>query len=168
MGKHYWAIWAKRIMLALAVVFATGFGYDHYTQEEYARSPIMAGAAAIAIYLAVGLVFGLINLVSGFLYLWLFQEADMVRSIVADLHAQKLPAPTRWQSKNYDYLRQLVDDDDAAVDARLRAAILLGSFDAIMANGFFRSITIRGALDKAFLRYSMEAPEREPNRQDDE
>ena len=72
----------------------------------------------------------------------------------------KLPPPRVGQHKDYDYLNQLVNDDEVDVTDRVRAAAFTGAYNVLMSQGLFRALSLRKALDSAVLRYAMEAPQR--------
>lgn len=167
MPKRFWAVWIKRTLISLAVIFVAGLVFDHFTNDPYYRSPLLAGSVAVGIYLAFSLMVGLLNLISGALYLWLFGGKDMIAGVLDELRQARLPAPRPHDPKNYDYLEMLADDETAEPKDRVKAAVMIGAYSALMRNGIFRALAIRNALDEAILRYSQEAPQRRENFQTD-
>lgn len=160
MGKRFWAIWIKQMLLSLAVIFIAGVIFDRIINSAEDRTPFMAGLVALGLYLAFLLVAGILSLISGALYLWLFGGKDLTAAIIDELRATKLPAPRSYDPKNYDYLAILADDESAEPAHRVKAAALVGAYSVHMSRGLFRSLAIRQALDAAVLRYSQEAPQR--------
>lgn len=159
MGKRYWAIVIKRSLLGSVVIFLAGILFDSLVNEPEYQSPFLAGCAAIAIYILVITILGLLNLITGALYLWIFADKDMTESFLDDFRNAKLRGPRNYEPKTHEYLMSIADDDETAIDQRIRAATLLGSYRAAMSNGLFRSLAVTRALDNAVLRYSQEAPE---------
>ena len=157
-GKRYWAVVIKQSILAFAIVFLAGVIFDHSTNEEGYRSPFLSGSVAIAAYLTLTAVVGILHVIAQALYLWLFAGDDMVGSILDDLRASKLPPPNPTQPKNFDYIEQLANDEEASPNDRVRAGVLFGGYSAAMTQGLFRTLALRRALDEAVLRYSQEAP----------
>jgi hypothetical protein len=160
MGKRFWAAWIKRMLLSLAVIFIAGVIFDRIVNVPMYRSPLVAGFLALAAYIAVLLVIGFLDLISGALYLWLFGGNDLTAGILDELREAKLPAPRSYDPKNYDYLAILADDESAEPADRVKAAVMVGAYSTLMRNGIFRALAIRKALDEAVLRYSQEAPQR--------
>lgn len=160
-GRRFWSIILKRNAVALAVVFILGILFDLYFYEPYDRSGFWAGIVAIAIYLAASFCLGLVNLLSGLGYNWLFQEKDLEETILDDLRKSKLPGPDDWQQKRFDYLAELADDDDLPADVRVKASALYAAYQvAIQRAGMFNGLALGKALDAATLRYAQEAPAR--------
>lgn len=160
MTKRFWAMWIKRLLLSLAVIFFAGVIFDHFASDAGNRSPLLAGLVALGLYLVFLLVVSILNLISGALYLWLSGGKDLTAGILDELRQAKLPAPRKHDPKNYDYLAALADDESAEPTDRVKAAVMLGAYSAIMRNGIFQPLAIRKALDEAILRYSQEAPQR--------
>ena len=157
-GKRYWAVLIKQSLLVFAIIFVTGVIFDHLTNDASSRNPIAAGLIAIAAYLAVTTIIGLLHAISQALYLWLFSGNDMVGSMLDDLRSSRLPPPNASQPKNFDYIEQLANDEEASANDRVRAAVLYGGYNAAMMRGLFRALALRKALDEAVLRYAQEAP----------
>lgn len=160
MAKRFWAVWIKRLLLSLAVIFIAGVVFDRIVNSAMDRSPFTAGLVALGLYLAFLLVVGILDLISGALYLWLFGGKDLTAGILDELRAAKMPAPRGYDPKNYDYLAILADDESAEPADRVKAAVMVGAYSALMRHGIFRALAIRQALDEAVLRYSQEAPQR--------
>jgi hypothetical protein len=161
-GKRYWAIAIKQLLISLIVVFLIGALYDYSTNDSDYRSPLMAGLVGIAIYIFLSVCLSILNAMSGAFYLWIFAGNDMVSSILDDLRASRIPPPRPDQPKNFDYLEMLANDESESANDRVRAAVLLGGYNAAMVRGLFRSLAMRKALDEGVLRYSQEAPQRRP------
>jgi hypothetical protein len=159
MGKRYWAVLIKQFLLSAVVVFGAGALYDYLMTDEFSRSPFTAGLVALAIYVVASVILMLLHAISGALYLWLFAGSDMVDGMVEEMHAAKLPPPRRGDLKNFDYLLEFANDEDAPATDRVRAASFYSTYNALMMRGIFRALAVRRALDKAILRYSQEAPE---------
>jgi hypothetical protein len=159
-SKRLWAIWIKRLLLSLVVVAVAGIVYDRATAHSWDRSPGTAALVAVGLYLAAGAVLGVMHLVAGGLYLAVFADKDITEAVLDDLRRVELPAPSRHEPKTYDYLASLADDEEAAPNDRVRAAVLVGSYSTAMQHGIFRSLALRRAIDAAVLRYAQEAPER--------
>ena len=157
-GKRYWAVLIKQSLLVFAIVFVTGVILDHFANDAGSRSPISVGLFSVAAYLAVTTIIGLLHTVSQALYLWLFSGNDMVGSMLDDLRSSKLPPPNDSQPKNFDYIEQLANDEEASPNDRVRAAVLYGGYNAAMMRGLFRALALRKALDEAVFLYAREAP----------
>lgn len=158
-GKRFWAIWVKQTLLVFVLLFVFGVVTQSFL-DPGGDDLLAAGFTVVAVYVGAAASIGLVHLISQSLYLWLFSGEDMVDAIVDDFRRAKLPGPGFGQPKNYDYLGMLADDDEAAPLDRVRAAVLVGGYNAVMAKGLFRSLAMRKALDKAVLRYVEEAPTR--------
>ena len=159
-GKRFWAVMIKQSLAGIIVVFLIGVLIDYLNSAPDSRSPLTAGALACGLYLVASLAFTLIGALSKTIYLWLLSGDDMVDGILDEMRGLKLPPPRRDQYKDYDYLNQLVNDDEADAIDRVRAASFTGAYNVLMAQGIFRSLSLRKALDAAVLRYAQEAPER--------
>jgi hypothetical protein len=159
-GKRFWAVLIKQSLAGLIVVFLIGILFDYLSNEPDGRSPLTAGAVACALYIVASLIIGLIGTLSKALYLWLFTGDDMVDTILDEMRGLQLPPPRSDQHKNYDYLNQLVNDDEARTIDRVRAASFTGAYNVLMGQGLFRALSLRKALDAAALRYYQEAPQR--------
>jgi hypothetical protein len=159
-GQRYWAIAIKRTVLALIIVALAGVGFDYLTNSPEDRSPLTAAAVALGIYLVVNLILGVLNALSGALYLWLFADADLTGAMLDQLRMAKLPPPERYQPKTNEYLAMLVDDGRADPNDRVKAAIIFSEFNAAKRSSIFRGLALMKAMDTAVLRYAQEAPER--------
>jgi hypothetical protein len=160
MGKRLWAIWTKQFAISLLVLFIFGVAFNYFAYNPESRSPFLAGFLAMVVYLVVVAGMGLLNLISGALYLWVFADKDLSAAILDDFRAVRLPAPRNSDSKTYDYLASLADDESAAASDRVKAAVLHGSYQTALGQGFFRALIFRRAIDNAVLRYYQEAPQR--------
>lgn len=158
MGKRYWAVWAKQTFVILAIVFALGYLTNRLSNPD--SEAWIGGAIFVGLYFVATLALSFLHFVSHGLYLWLLSGDDQVDGILDDLRRAKLPCPQRHHPKTYDYLIGLVDDETAKPIDRVRAALLVGSYNVVMTKGIFRSLAFRKAADAAVLRYSMEAPEK--------
>ena len=160
MSNRVWAILIKQSLMSLTVIFIAGVLWDHSFNEPSSREPLFAGAIAVAIYIAIAAIMGLLNVITGAIYLWLFAEKDLSEAVLDDLRAMKLPAPRSYDAKNYDYLATLADDESVEASDRVKAAALYGTYKGNM-RGLFRSLALRKAINAAVLRYYQEAPRRE-------
>ena len=159
-GKRYWAVMIKQSLAGFIVVFLIGVLIDYFNSTSDSRSPFAAGALACAFYVAASFALTLVGTLSKALYLWLLSGDDMVDGILDEMRGLKLPPPRGDQHKDYDYLNQLVNDDEVDATDRVRAAAFTGAYNVLMSQGLFRALSLRKALDAAVLRYSMEAPQR--------
>jgi hypothetical protein len=148
----------RQTLLSATVVILAGVLFDFVTNEQGSRSPILAGGVALALYIAASLVMGLLNLISGALYLWLFADKDLSESMLDDLRRAKIRGPRAYEPKTHEYLSSLADDPEAPVAERVKAASMYGAYLATTSHGIFRSLAITRAYDNAVLRYSQEAP----------
>jgi hypothetical protein len=128
-GKRFWAVMIKQAIAGVIVVFLIGVLVDYLNSAPDSRSPFWAGIVACAIYLLASLVFTLLRVISKIIYLWLLSGDDMVDGILDEMRALKLPPPRSDQYKDYDYLNQLVNDDDANANDRVRAAMFTGAYN---------------------------------------
>lgn len=161
MERRFWAIYFKRIGLTLIFVFIIGLFFDRFTNEPEYRSPYLAGAISVAIYIVVTSVLGLFHLMVGGIYLKFFSRNDLVDFALEELRNSKIPPPSRYNSKNQRYLGELADSESADPKDRVAAAMLLGAYKNAMAAGLFRSLALSRALDAAVLRFSQEEPYRD-------
>ena len=159
-GKRYWAVMMKQSLAAIIVVFLIGVLIDYFNNAPDSRSPFTVGAITCAIYFAASFALALVGALSKFVYLWLLSGDDMVDGILDELRGLKLPPPRSDQYKDYDYLNQLANDDQADATDRVRAASFTGAYNLLMGQGIFRALSLRKALDAALLRYAQEAPQR--------
>lgn len=155
--KRFWAISIKKSLIALCLVFLIGFAFDYFTASDRYKAPFAAGFISIAIFVVANLGVILINVVSHAVYLWLFNGRDMEDAILDDFRRAKLPPPTEYDLKRFEYLQELADDVDADPNDRVKAAVLFGGYNTAMSRGLFASLSMRRALDGAILRYSHEA-----------
>lgn len=160
-GRRFWASHLKRAAIALFCVAALGVGIDRWMNSESDQTPVLTAAAiSIAFYLALSLAMGLVNFVSGLLYLWAFGGKDIEDGALNDLRNARLPSPAKHQAKRFDYLVELADDAEVPADVRVRAAGLYAAYQvAIQRAGMFGGLAIAKGLDDATLRYAREAPE---------
>ena len=156
--RRYWAVIIKQTLLTFTIVFLVGVIFDQLTNEDGYRSPFLSGAGAVAAYLVLTSIVFVLHAIVQALYLWLFAGDDMVDSILDDLRTSRLPPPNSTQPKNFDYIEQLANDEDASPNDRVRAGVLFGGYNAAMTQGLFRALAVRKALDEAVLRYAQEAP----------
>ena len=159
-NKRYWAVVIKQSFAALVIIFLIGVLFDHFNNSSYNRSPISSGAIACVIYIGLTTALMMIHALSNTLYLWLLSGDDMVDGILDEMRSLRLPPPTNDQYADYDYLNQLANDDEANPTDRVRAASFTGAYNVLMAQGIFRALSLRKALDLAVMRYSQEAPQR--------
>ncbi|MEA3044159.1 MAG: hypothetical protein QOH47_1997 [Sphingomonadales bacterium] len=160
MQKRFWAIIIKQTILSLVIVFLAGVIFDRIFAEPYYRNPGGAGLVALGLYLAALAILGMLNLITGAIYLWLFAGRDLADAALDELRNLKLPAPRSYDPKTYDYLAILADDEGADPNDRVKAAVMVGAYSVHMSKGIFRGLAIRKAMDEAVLRYSQEAPQR--------
>jgi hypothetical protein len=159
-GKRFWAIWVKRSLLSAFVIFLFGALIEFLMADaSTGNDAFFGGLIALALYVAAVVLLGILNVISGAMYLWLFSKNDMVDSIIDDLRAVRLRPPGSHDPKTFDYLRELSQDEEAPVAERVKAAMLYGSYNAVMGVGLFRSLMMHKAIDSAILRYSQEAPQ---------
>jgi len=158
MGKRIWLVWAKQLMLGLAVAFVCGLLWDKFINEPYARSGLWSGFVAVLVYVFASFAISFIQFLSGLAYLKLFAGKDLSGAILDEFRAAKMPAPREYQAKNFDYLAELADDPSEDPGDRVKAAIIFGSYKTAMGAGIIRALIVRAALDDAILRYSLEAP----------
>lgn len=77
MGNRIWAILIKQSLLGIAVIFVAGALWDHFYNDPSSRAPLLTGSIAVAIYLVLIAIMGVLNAITGALYLWLFAERDI-------------------------------------------------------------------------------------------
>lgn len=160
-GKRFWSIILKRNALTFGILFVLGVLIDLYFFDPYERSHGWAGLVAIVIYVIAIAGIGLINILSGVAYAWLFQDKDLEDLVLNDIRNANLPGPDEYQQKRFDYLVELADDEDLPADVRIRAAALHASYQvAIQRAGMFNGLALARALDSAALRFSQETPKR--------
>ena len=159
-GKRFWAVMIKQSLAGIIVVFLIGVLIDYFNSPPDSRSPFTAGALACALYLVASFALALVGTLSKVVYLWLLSGDDMVDGIMDEMRGLNLPPPRSDQHKDYDYLNQLVNDDQADATDRVRAAAFTGAYNVLMGQGLFRALSLRKALDSAVLRYFQEAPQR--------
>ena len=159
-GKRYWAVVVKQLLASIVLVFMLGFLLDLFLSDSDSRNPVMTGLAALGFYMIASLACIIINALSNALYLWLLSGDDMVDGILDEMRVLKLPPPRSDQHKDYEYLYEVVNDEEANTLDRVRAASFTGSYDVLMKQGIFRALSIRKALDAAVLRYAQLAPQR--------
>lgn len=158
-GRRFWSIMLKKNAVALAVVFAIGLAADMYLNEPGERSGFWAGLIAIAAYLLAMLALGLVTLVSGLIYLWLFQAQDIQDLALDDFRKFRIPSPGVWQEKRFDYLIEVSEDEDQPAHVRVQAGAMYAGYQvAIQRAGLFGGLAMAKALDAAALRYSQESP----------
>ncbi len=159
-GKRFWAVQLKRALFGFAFVFIAGIAWEWAFVEPYERNGLMAGVWATLLYLAVSIVFGIVNGLSGLAYLWLFGGSDMKELALADLRNSRLPGPRPYQAKRFEYLTELADNEDEDTATRVKAgALYAGYYVAMRRSGFFGGLALEKALDEATLRYSAETLE---------
>lgn len=162
-GKRFWIIHLKRMAISLLVVAVAGLLWDRWmTSDSYGDSnaPVEVALISIAVYLAVVVATGLVHVISGALYLWWFGGKDMQAEVLEDLRRSRLPGPTDWQPKRFDYLEMLAGDSDADPDDRVKAGALYAAYQvAYQRAGFFAGVALAQAWDNAALRYAEEAPQ---------
>ena len=163
MGKRFWATQIKRTALSLIAAFALGVLFDYLAYEEFERSGLVAGLVAVALYLLAGLGIGVVNLISGLIYVWLWGGKDMKEAILHDLRSAKLPPPDEYHAKRFDYVAEVADDDEYPPETRVKAAGLYAAYHlASQRAGFFNGVALAQAADEAVLRYAQEAPQPRP------
>lgn len=161
MERRFWAIHLKKMGLTLIFVFIIGLLFDRFTNETEYRSPFLAGAISVAIYIILISLLGLFHLMVGAIYLKFFSRNDLVDYALEELRNSRIPPPSLYNSRNQRYLGELVDSESADPKDRVAAAMLLGAYKNAMAVGLFRSLALSRALDAAVLRYSQEQPYRD-------
>jgi len=159
-SKRSWAMTIKRSAVTFLVVALVGIAFDYASNEPGMRSPLIAVALSLGAYLLALSALGILHAFSGLVYLWCFGGRDLEAAVLDHLRQSQLPTPSRYHPKNFNYLAAAADDDSLSVDERLKAAVLLGSYTALLEQGLFRSLALRRAIDTAVLRFSQEAPER--------
>lgn len=159
MGKRVWAVFIKKTLLGLFIIFIAGMLYDRFTNYPEFRAPLTAGIISVGLYLALSTAMALLNAICDAIYLWLFAEGDLSGAVLEELHARKIPAPGAHDPKNFDYLAILADDEDAEASDRVKAAFVFGSYKAVMGNSIFKALAFRKGIDAAMLRYVQEAPQ---------
>lgn len=158
-GKKVWLVYLKRFVFGLAFVFAAGIAWEWAFFEPYERNGLLAGVWAIVFYLVASLALGIVNGLSGLAYLWLFGGSEMKDLVLTDLRSSRLPAPRPHQSKRFDYLAELADDEAEEASVRVRAGALHAAYQiAVQRSGFLGGLALAKAMDEATLRYSVEAP----------
>lgn len=158
-GKRVWAVHLKRTAVTLFFVFFAALIWERAFLEPHERNGVQAGFWAIVLYIAASIVFGVMNVLSGMIYLWFFGGTDMMDLVLADLRDSGLPGPQPYQTKRFDYLAQLADDEDFDPKIRVKAAALHSAYQVgIQRAGIFGGLALAKALDEATLRYSAEAP----------
>lgn len=158
--KRYWAIWTRRTILTVVIVFGLGLITESLINPGPYSEPVQAGFIAVAIYLFAIVALSILHAIVGAIYLWWFADRDFTESVLDDLRASKLPAPEPYDSKTFDYLAELADDESQPVAVRVRSAVLFGQYKQAMIGGLFKSLAIRRGIDSAVLRYASEGPQR--------
>lgn len=158
--KRQVAIGVKRLVLALIAVFALGVISDYFMSAPDQRHPLMAGGIAIVVYIVASLGVGIVNAVSGGLYLWLFHHEDITEGVLDDFRRLKIIPPQSVHYRSMEYLAELAHDESRAPQARVNAAILAGAYEVASArSGVFGGIAFRRAVDAAVQRYYEQAPQ---------
>jgi hypothetical protein len=158
-GKRVWAVHLKRSAVGFGIVFLGAILWETLFLEPYERNGAMAGVIAVLVYVAVSFALAAINGASGLAYLWLFGGNDMKDLVLADLRSARLPGPRPDQPKRFEYLAELVEDEELEAKVRIRAAAVHTAYQVAMhRSGLLGGLALAKALDEAALRYSMEAP----------
>lgn len=159
MGKRFWIVQIKRLILGLASAFAIGLLFDQFFNDDYLRSGIWAGVAGVGLYLLASVGLSVVNLVSGLVYNLLWRGNDMQEAVLQDLRNANLPAPEEWHAKRMDYLEHLIADPAYPAEIRIKAASIYAAYSvAYQRAGFFGGVALAQAANDAVLRYAQEAP----------
>jgi len=161
-ARRFWAISLKRMLLGWMVVFSAGALVSYAVAKPYDdTNPLAAGLICLALFVGAGATIAVLNAISGGLYLWLFSGTDSVDSVLDDFRAIQLAPPGPRDSKSFEYLGELANDETAPTVERIRAAKLWGAYETAMGIGIFRPLALRKAIDAAMVRYAQEAPQRQ-------
>ena len=96
MGKRVWAVFIKKTLLGLFIIFIAGMLYDRFTNDPDFRAPLTAGIISVGLYLALSTVMALLNAICDAIYLWLFAEGDLSGAVLEELHAPNSNVPPAW------------------------------------------------------------------------
>ena len=158
MGNRFWMISFIRIGIALVICFLIGFFYDRFF-NKYEHSPFESGLISIALYVAANVFAMFVNFLSGIAYINIFQNRILQDAFLDDLRGAKIPYPRGFDSKRFEYISSIAEDEDEEPNTRVRCAAFYSANEiSISKTGFFNSIAVRKAIDLAILRYAQEAP----------
>ncbi len=149
----------KRWACEWAAAAGIGIGLDRWFNPDAPTPMLHAAAISVALLVAAQIALGVIAGLGGLLYLGIAKGADMEMIALTDLRSAAIPPPGPYQSKRWDYLLDLADDESADTRHRIRAAALTSTYAVIFHRaGFFGRIAWTEAADKAVVRYAEEAP----------
>ena len=99
----------------------------------------------------------------------MFSGEDMEGTFYDALVQSKIPPPTDWDRKDFEYLSDLADDSEMSGGDRAKAGILFGIWSTVMnSHGIFLYFAMKQGLDAAMLKYHQHAPKRDWSRADDQ
>jgi hypothetical protein len=151
------AMFFKRNLVLLIVIFALGVLYETAINNSKNDSWLVAGGFAIALYAATSLLLWAIRAVSRAIYLSLFFQNDMTSSILSGMRNMKIPPPKRQNEKTMAYFLELANDSASELPDRLKAASFVAAYEATKVSmSFLEARAYAMAADAAVNRYYLE------------